>query len=117
MAQCPGCGTASGRVHSRYRRRLADAAIAGRTLVLLLVVRRFICANTGCEARTFVEQVDGLTRKWSRRTNQLSSMRTTIGLSLAGRAVHGWRVGWGCRPAGTPCCGWSVRCLIRRSAR
>ncbi|WP_246011641.1 transposase family protein [Nocardia mexicana] len=41
MAHCPGCGTGSGRVHSRYRRRLADAATAGRAMVLVLVVRRF----------------------------------------------------------------------------
>jgi hypothetical protein len=27
---CPKCGTVSGRVHSRYSRRLADAAIGGR---------------------------------------------------------------------------------------
>ncbi|MGK8558796.1 transposase family protein [Nocardia gipuzkoensis] len=52
MAHCPGCGTASGRVHSRYRRRLADAAIAGRAMVLLLVMRRFFCANTDCAAWT-----------------------------------------------------------------
>ncbi|MDT3397674.1 transposase family protein [Streptomyces sp. B1866] len=29
-AVCPCCGTASGRVHGRYRRRLADLAVAGR---------------------------------------------------------------------------------------
>lgn len=86
VAHCPGCGAGSRRVHSRYRRRLADAAIAGRAMVLLLIVRRFFCANTDCAARTFVEQVDGLTTKWSRRTNQLTSMLTTIGLALAGRA-------------------------------
>ncbi|SUA47436.1 Transposase and inactivated derivatives [Nocardia africana] len=55
-------------------------------MTLSLVVRRFICVNTDCAARTFAEQVDGLTRKWSRRTNQLTSMLTNIGLSLAGRA-------------------------------
>jgi transposase IS204/IS1001/IS1096/IS1165 family protein len=27
---CPGCGTLSRRVHSRYRRRLSDTAITGR---------------------------------------------------------------------------------------
>ncbi|WP_433709690.1 ISL3 family transposase [Nocardia sp. CA-084685] len=86
MAQCPGCGTASERVHSRYRRRLADAAVAGRTMVLSLVVRRFFCGHTECAARTFAEQVDGLTTKRSRRTNQLTSMLTSIGLALAGRA-------------------------------
>ncbi|WP_429455334.1 ISL3 family transposase [Nocardia sp. GP40] len=86
VAQCPGCGAVSGRVHSRYRRRLADAAVAGRTMVLSLVVRRFFCGNTDCAARTFAELVDGLTTKRSRRTNQLTSMLTAIGLALAGRA-------------------------------
>jgi hypothetical protein len=27
---CPACGTISGRIHSRYSRRLADLPIAGR---------------------------------------------------------------------------------------
>ncbi|MEU6187595.1 hypothetical protein [Nocardia sp. NPDC047038] len=35
---------------------------------------------------TFAEQVDGLTAKRSRRTKQLTSMLTAIGLALAGRA-------------------------------
>ncbi|HEX3304890.1 MAG TPA: hypothetical protein VHS32_01425 [Streptosporangiaceae bacterium] len=29
-AGCPKCGTVSARVHSRYSRRLADAAVGGR---------------------------------------------------------------------------------------
>jgi transposase len=86
MARCSGCGTVSGRVHSRYRRRLADTAVAGRTMVVSLVMRRFFCRNTECAAKTFAEQVDGLTTKRSRRTNQLTSILTTIGLALAGRA-------------------------------
>jgi transposase len=86
VARCATCETASLRVHSRYRRRVADAAIAGRVVVLRLVVRRFFCSNTDCAAKTFAEQVDGLTAKWSRRTSQLTSMLTTIGLALAGRA-------------------------------
>ena len=39
-AACPACGTVSGRVHSRYSRRLADAAIGGRQAVILLTARR-----------------------------------------------------------------------------
>ncbi|WP_232535605.1 transposase family protein [Nocardia terpenica] len=85
-ARCGGCGTLSGRVHSRYRRQLADAAVAGRKMVLRLVVRRFFCVNTGCRARTFAEQVDGLTVKRSRRTDQLTVMLTRIAVALAGRA-------------------------------
>lgn len=85
-ARCGECGTLSGRVHSRYRRQLADAAVAGRKMVLRLVVRRFFCVNTGCRAKTFAEQVDGLTVKRSRRTDQLTAMLTRIAVALAGRA-------------------------------
>ncbi|MFI2477842.1 ISL3 family transposase [Nocardia xishanensis] len=73
-------------MHSRYQRRLADAAIAGRVVVLRLVVRRFFCVNDDCPAKTFAEQVEGLTAKWSRRTSLLTSMLAAIGLAMAGRA-------------------------------
>ncbi|GAA1544238.1 hypothetical protein GCM10009730_61730 [Streptomyces albidochromogenes] len=33
---CPDCGTPARRVHSRYRRRLADAALGGRPVVIEL---------------------------------------------------------------------------------
>jgi transposase len=83
---CPRCGTGSVRVHSRYRRWLADAAVAGRAVMLRLRVRRFFCDNTGCAARTFVEQVAGLTVKWARRTSLAARVLCAIGLALAGRA-------------------------------
>ncbi|MER6076484.1 transposase family protein, partial [Streptomyces sp. NPDC001817] len=40
-AACPACRTVSGRVHSRYVRRLADTAVAGRPVLIELQVRRF----------------------------------------------------------------------------
>ena len=92
-ARCPGCESVSARVGSRYRRHLADAAVAGRAMTLRLVVRRFFCPNISCAAKTFAEQVDGLTVRWSRRTNQLTSMLTAIGVALGGRAGE---------PVGTP---------------
>lgn len=57
QADCPGCGSTSARVHSRYQRRLADAALGNRPVVIRLQVRRFTCAEPGCERSTFVEQV------------------------------------------------------------
>lgn len=84
--RCPGCETLSVRVHSRYQRRLADAALAGRTVVLQLTVRRFFCDDADCPARTFAEQIPGLTSRWARRTTPLTSILTMIGLALAGRA-------------------------------
>jgi hypothetical protein len=35
---CPSCGHSSRRVHSRYERRLADAAIGGRRVMIWLRV-------------------------------------------------------------------------------
>jgi transposase len=83
---CPRCSMASGRVHSRYQRRLADLPVAGRLVELCLTVRRFFCVNAVCGMRTFVEQVTGLTRRRARRSEPLRTMLTSIGLALAGRA-------------------------------
>lgn len=86
LASCPGCGTSSGRVHSRYVRRLADAALAGRPVEIALRVRRFFCENARCSARTFAEQIVGLTARHARRSPLLRQMLESIGVALAGRA-------------------------------
>jgi len=85
-AACPRCGRGSGRVHSRYERRLADAAIGGRRVVIRLRVRRFFCAWPGCPAATFAEQVEGLTSRYARRSPPLAAMLAAVALALAGRA-------------------------------
>ena len=85
-AECGACGGTSAKVHSRYERRLADAAIAGRSVEIRLHVRRFFCLATECEAVTFAEQVKGLTSPYARRTPLLRAMLESIGLALAGRA-------------------------------
>ncbi|MGW5948570.1 transposase [Streptomyces celluloflavus] len=51
-----------------------------------LRVRRFLCANTDCPRRTFIEQAPGLTRRHSRTTERLRSTMDTLTLALAGRA-------------------------------
>ena len=83
---CPRCGQASGRVHSTYGRRLADAPVGGQPVVIRLAVRRFFCGNPDCAAVTFAEQVEGLTSRRARRTPPLARMLTGIALALAGRA-------------------------------
>lgn len=55
-------------------------------MVLRLQVRRFICADTSCGRRTFVEQIPGLTRRHAQRTDRLRSALAEVGLALAGRA-------------------------------
>ncbi|MEV0853788.1 transposase family protein [Nocardia fluminea] len=70
-AICPGCATPSRRVHSRYRRRLADTSITGREVVIDLRVRRLFCRNSGCGKPAFAEQVPHLAARYGRRTLML----------------------------------------------
>ncbi|MGW3061214.1 hypothetical protein ACWC98_35610 [Streptomyces goshikiensis] len=63
----------------------ADVPSAGRRVVLQLRVRRFACRTAGCERRTFVEQIPGLTRRHGQRTERLRSTLAAIGLAFAGR--------------------------------
>jgi hypothetical protein len=85
-AACPKCGTASGRVHSRYARTLAYAAVGGRQVKIRLAVRRFFCTVPGCERKIFAEQVEGLTTRYARKTPLLTGMLGKIAVALAGRA-------------------------------
>jgi len=41
----PVCGAVLAQAHSRYARRMADAAIGGRQVVIRLTVRRFFCTS------------------------------------------------------------------------
>ncbi|MDW6064438.1 transposase family protein [Streptomyces sp. FXJ1.4098] len=83
---CPDCGVLSTRVHSRYRRRLADVAVGGRPVVIHLRVRRLFCDEPCCPRRTFVEQVDGLSVRYGRYTPLLLALLQAVGLALAGSA-------------------------------
>lgn len=84
-AACPRCGNDSTRVHGRYVRQLADAAIGGAATVIWLTVRRFKCLNAVCAAATFVEQVDGVTSPHARYTPVLRRMLAALAVGLAAR--------------------------------
>ena len=83
---CPDCGVPSCRVHSHYQRHLADAPVGGRPVVIDLTVRRLFCDVPACPRRTFVEQVEGLTVRYSRYTLLLRGLLQAVGLALAGCA-------------------------------
>ena len=85
-AACPGCGAVSGRVHSRYERRLLDTACGGREVMICLAVRRFFCLAPKCPKVTFAEQVSGLTTRHARRTPALTAVLQAVALALGGRA-------------------------------
>ncbi len=82
---CPTCGTASRRLHSRYRRTIADAPLAACRTTIRLVVRRFRCAAPTCPRTTFAEQVPPLVAPHARRTLVLHHLHARLGLALGGR--------------------------------
>jgi transposase len=85
-ACCPGCGTWSGLVHDAYWRRLADAGIGGRRVVLLVLTRLLACGNPGCPKRTFGERFPGLAGPRARKTVPLAAMPGVAAAALGGRA-------------------------------
>ncbi|WP_307659262.1 ISL3 family transposase [Streptomyces sp. V1I1] len=74
-------------MHSRYGRRIADAPVGARPVLIDLSVRRPFCDNGGCARVTFAEQVDGLTSRYGRRTPVLQRVIGALGVVLAARAV------------------------------
>jgi transposase len=85
-SRCPGCGTSSGRIHSRYRRHLTDLPLAGQRVRLVVVARRFRCKALQCGRRIFTERFDdGVVAPWARRTARLDYLVHHLGLALGGR--------------------------------
>lgn len=83
---CPGCGTRSDRIHSRYPRRLADLPMAGKPVRLTVVARRFHCDAVLCGRRIFAERFDeDVLAPWARRTARLDHIVHHLGLALGGR--------------------------------
>jgi len=83
---CPGCGTQSGRVHSHYRRHLADLPIAGRPVRVMVLARRFYCVAVLCGRRVFTERfAPDVLAPWARRTARLDHLVHHLGLALGGR--------------------------------
>jgi len=83
---CPECGANCERIHSRYRRRLADLPMAGRPVRLVVVARRFHCNAVLCGRRIFVERfAPDVLAPWARRTARLDHIVHHLGLALGGR--------------------------------
>ena len=116
-SHCPGCGASSGRIHSRYQRRLTDLPLAGRTVRLVVVARRFRCVTVMCVRRIFTERFDdSALAPWARRTARLDLVVQHLGLALGGRPAASFArrlmlpvrtirwVVWlrGCPPFGAP---------------
>ena len=104
---CPACGVVTRRVHSRYRRTLADLPWQGREVSWRVWVRRFRCVS--CDGRVFAEGLPGSAARKGRRTGRLARAQTGIGFATGGEP--GARLS--CRLA-MPVSGDTVLRLIRR---
>lgn len=83
---CPSCGTVSGRVHSRYQRRVCDLPLSGRSVQLLVMARRFRCDAVLCGRQTFAERfANDVVTPWARRTARLDCIVHHLGSALGGR--------------------------------
>ena len=86
FSTCPACGTASRRVHSRYRRKLADLPWEGLPVVILLHARKFFCAEDRCRRKVFTEELPGTVARYARRSCRSREALKWLTLALGGRA-------------------------------
>jgi zinc-finger of transposase IS204/IS1001/IS1096/IS1165 len=83
---CPDCGHVSTRIHSRYRRCVADLPAHDRRVRTLLTARRFRCGSVRCPRKIFGERFDEeITQPYARRTARLQGLVHHLGLALGGR--------------------------------
>lgn len=82
---CPLCGTLSGRVHSRYERKLNDLPIGSRCVRLVVRARRFFCDAASCPRQIFAERFDGVVLPRARRTRRLDEVVFCLAIALGDR--------------------------------
>jgi transposase len=85
-ASCPTCAQPARRLHSRYRRTLADLPWAALPVRLSLQVRRFFCDIPSCGRQTFTERVPTVARPYAHTTTRASQAQCDTGLVLGGAA-------------------------------
>jgi transposase len=85
-ASCPTCAQPARRLHSRYRRTLADLPWAALPVRLSLQVRRFFCDIPSCGRQTFTERVPTVARPYAHITTRASQAQCDTGLVLGGAA-------------------------------
>src|SRR6266487_4801590 len=83
-ASCPCCGTMSKRVQSRYTRTLSDLPASGRSVHLVVHVRRFFCQQSTCVRKIFAERFPSLTLPRVKFTLRLQKTLREMGFALVG---------------------------------
>ena len=110
-AVCPLCGLPSSRVHSRYRRWLADLPWQELPARLLLWSRRFFCDRPTCRRRIFTERLPCVMAPHARRTTRFQDWLGHVAFALGGEP--GARL---LRQLGVTVCGDTLLARMRAQA-
>jgi transposase len=84
------CGHRAHQIQSRYTRHLTDVACLGKSVHLVVVVRRFWCRHPDCPRRIFAERLGPLAKVYARRTTRLCEQLRILGFACG--AALGARV-------------------------
>jgi hypothetical protein len=100
-ASCPVCGHKTARLHSHYRRTVADLPWGGRSVKLSLLVKRFRCSTPECPRRIFAERLPSVVAPYARKTTRLREVLRLVGFALGGEggARLLWRLGMKASPS------------------
>ncbi len=82
-ASCPRCQEPSHSIHSYYSRSPQDLPISGKTVRLVLRVRRFRCQNPACPQRTFAERRSEVVALHAQQTKRLTASITHFGCEVS----------------------------------
>ena len=82
--ECPSCASPSGRIHSRYERKLTDFPWQVLRVRLVWSTRRFFCDADECPQKIFAERQLTVAAPYSRRTERLSLAMRCIALACGG---------------------------------
>ncbi|WP_338250542.1 ISL3 family transposase [Dictyobacter halimunensis] len=86
FALCPGCQQRSERIHSSYRRLVADVPSGGRQVTLALTVRKCICGIPACSHNIFTERMPEFVLSYARLTNRLRQALQDVGFATCAEA-------------------------------
>jgi transposase len=75
---CPLCSTLSSAIHRYYRRKPLELPCAGKTIRLLLSVKKFFCRVEACPRKIFTERLPELIEPSSRLTTRLRTIVQAI---------------------------------------
>ncbi len=81
--ECPECGNITNTFKNYYSRKIQDLSIIDKQLFLIIRLKKYICKNQLCNKGIFVEPIDELVEKKSRKTKRLDELLTKLALTAS----------------------------------